>query len=116
MTDKCGAQIMPKKQIEWLNPELLRQSTNLTDAYVKMYGDWPLSDSLMKMIRHAVKINAVDDADKQNQDVAQVIMICLMIFDRKGMTAKDVNKVMTLAMNYANAVLDERVKDNGGMA
>ena len=101
---------MPKKQIKWLNPELLNQSNNLTHAYDNLFGSWTQAQSIMKLVKHAAKIDPKTIDSKSRQDIAQVIMICLMMFDRQGLTAEQINAEITQALDYANCVFVERQK------
>ena len=105
---KQGAQIMPKRPVAWLHPKLLKRSKNLTDAYVKVWGPWTTQNSILKLVQHAAKIHHFDNSHKQKTDIAQVILISLMMFDRLGMDSKDVNRIMNDALNHAELTYQDR--------
>ena len=105
---KQGGQIMPKKQPVWLHPKLLERSKNLTNAYVKTFGPWSTQDSILKLVRHAAKIDISDTSCTQREDIAQVILISLMMFDRLGMHSNAINRIMNDALDHAGQRYQDR--------
>ena len=105
-----------KRETQWLHTKLIRRSRDRTESYIKLWGDWTTQDSLLTVIRHAAKIRH-DDTDGQTQDICQVIMLCLMMLDKKGLTEKQINSAMTLAVDYADMKCRERQlqADGGGV-
>ena len=105
-----------KRETQWLHPKLVSRSRDITRSYVKLWGDWTPQDSLLTVIRHAAKIRH-DDTDGQTQDICQVIMLCLMMLDKKGLTEKQINSEMTQAVDYADIKCKERQlqADRGGV-